>query len=213
MSAKEELLRAVEEGEQDRAVSLVQELLEAGEQPAELVEELTRALRRVGERFERFELFLPEMMMAADAMTAVMAVLGPRLGAAGQATSRGKVVIGSAKGDLHEIGKDIVITMLKANGFEVVDLGRDVDALQFLKAAEEVNADIIGISTLMTTTMPGAAAVIKLLEDRGVRSRYRVMVGGAPTNAEWASEIGADGWAPDAVQAVTLAEQLVRRDA
>jgi methylmalonyl-CoA mutase cobalamin-binding domain/chain len=138
-----------------------------------------------------------------------MGVLTPELAKSGDVKSKGKIVIGAPAGDMHEIGKDIVATVLKANGFDVVDLGPDVNSLDFIKKAKENEADIIAISALMTTTMPGVTEVIELLKEKGIREKYKVIVGGAPTNEEWAKTIGADGWAENASQAVELVNKLI----
>lgn len=205
----DKLIQAVVEGDKDSAGILAKEAVVSGVDLESLVEKLTDAMRVVGDKFERFEIFLPEMMQSADAMMAAMDVIGPKLAEGGNVRKKGTVVIGSAAGDMHEIGKDIVITVLKANGFEIVDLGADVDPLEFVTKAKEAQADIIGISALMTTTMPGAAEVIELLKENGLRDKVKVMVGGAPTTQEWADSIGADGWAENASQAAELAEKLI----
>jgi trimethylamine corrinoid protein len=150
------------------------------------------------------------MMMAAEGMMAAMDVYAPLLEQMGGITDRGTVVIGSPKGDMHEIGKNIVKLVLRANGFKVVDLGPNVDAAEFIKQAEEARAAIIAISALMTTTMPGAKQVVEILNDKGVRGQYKVIVGGAPTTSDWAEQIGADGWAEDAPKAVELVEKLIK---
>ncbi|MCL6450891.1 MAG: cobalamin-dependent protein [Acetobacteraceae bacterium] len=209
MTAKENLISAVAEGRTEDAEAGARQALSEGLDVHALVQELTAAMREVGARFERLEIFLPEMMASAEAMMAAMEVLRPALeGGAGDA-ARATVVMGTTRGDMHEIGKNIVGVMLKANGFQVVDLGPNVDPLVFIKRAAEAGAAVVGISTLMTTTMPAAREVIELMKEYGVRDRYKVMVGGAPTSAAWAKEIGADGWAEDAAGAAALAMELV----
>jgi methanogenic corrinoid protein MtbC1 len=137
-------------------------------------------------------------------------VLQPRLaGTASAATDRGVIVIGTVKGDVHEIGKDIAITMLRASGFTVHDLGRDVDALDFVRRAEETRADIIGVSALMTTTMPAQKEVVDILAAKSLRDKYHVILGGAPVTAEWVAEAGADSWGEDAGKAAKLLEQVM----
>lgn len=206
----QKLVGAVQAGQAEAALAAAEEALQAGHDAKALVDELTVALREVGERFERMEIFLPGMMLAARAMQEVMARLEREL--AGQAQTRekkGVVVLGTVQGDIHEIGKDIVATLLRAHGFEIHDLGSDVEPLEFVRRAEEVGADIIGASALMTTTMPAQQEIIQILQDKGVREKYHVAVGGAPVNQEWADEIGADSWGENAARAVVIFEQVI----
>ncbi len=151
------------------------------------------------------------MMLASDAMVEILKILEPKLKEEGSDldTKSAKIVMATVKGDIHEIGKNIVITLLNANRFEVVDLGSDVDSLDIVKAAEREKADLIGLSSLMTTTMLGQKEVVEILNEMNLREKFKVIVGGAPTNQEWADRIGADGWATDAASAVRLAEKLV----
>ena len=199
------------EGDEDAAKAAAQECLAAQISPVEAVEVgLRDGLRIVGEKFERLEVYLPEMIMAADAGNAVMAVLEPAMEAGGEnASSPGTVVIGTAKGDIHTIGKNILTMLLRLAGFKVHDLGEDVSAIAFMEQAKRLGADIIAISALMTSTMPGQREVIRLLNDVGERDSVRVMVGGAPVTQEWADEIGADGYSETASGAAALAMQLV----
>lgn len=149
-------------------------------------------------------------MLAARAMQGAMGVLRPRLLESGAAMAkRGVIVVGTVKGDVHEIGKDIATTMLRAAGFEVHDLGRDVNALDFVRRAEEVQADIIGASALMTTTMPAQKELVDILVAKGLRDKYHVILGGAPVTSEWVEEAGADSWGEDAGKAVTILEQAM----
>lgn len=203
------LLQAVMDGEETVAAESAQKIVDGGIDLQEPIAKLTETMRVLGKQFEDFEIFLPEMIMAADAMTAVMRIFEPVLLASGKAEKKGVIVLGAAPGDMHEIGKNIVKTVLTTAGFRVVDLGKNVQVMDFINKAEEVNADIIGISTLMTTTMPGASDVLKLLSDKGLRDKYKVIVGGAPTNGEWANRIGADGWSGSAPDAVLLANRLL----
>jgi corrinoid protein of di/trimethylamine methyltransferase len=211
--ALNELRLAIEQGDEAGARQGAEAWLEAGGDPMKAVERgLREALRTVGEKFERLEVFLPEMMMAADAGNAVMEVLEPAIAEAGRhAESPGTVVIGTAKGDIHTIGKNILAMLLRLSGFEVHDLGEDVAATAFLEEAKKRDADIIAISALMTSTMPGQRDVVSLLRDTGSREAYAVMVGGAPTTQEWADQIGADGYAETASGGVELAFRLVDR--
>jgi corrinoid protein of di/trimethylamine methyltransferase len=195
------------DGEFDDIRRRVQQGLDDGLDPGTILDEgLIPGIRDVGEQFRRYEVYLPEMMMAADAWQEGMDLLEPLLAAQGQKSeTKGRVVLGSVMGDVHSLGKNIVATMLQTSGFEVVDLGIDVPAVKFVEEAEKAKADIIALSALMTTTMPQQRDVIDYLEARGNRAQYYVMVGGGPTNAEWAREIGADGHGQTAADAVNLA--------
>jgi len=212
MTTKEKLVEAMKSGDAAASVELAQKILAERVPAAEVVEALIVAIRLVGEQFERFEIFLPEMMLSSNAMVEILKVLEPRLKEESPLAniSSGKVVMASVKGDTHEIGKNIVMTLLKANRFNVVDLGADVDSLEIVKTAEREKADIIGLSALMTTTMLGQKEVVDILKDMKLREKFQVIIGGAPTNEEWAERIGADGWAGDAAGAVTLAEKLIK---
>ena len=162
----------------------------------------------VGARFKRNEVFVPEVLVAARAMNAGMAILEPRLVEIGNEPV-GRAVIGTVKGDLHDIGKNLVAMMLKGAGFEVCDLGVDVEPEAYLAKAEEIGADIIGMSALLTTTMPGMKNLIDLLEEKGLRDKSIVMIGGAPVNESFAQEIGADYYTPDAASAAETARDAV----
>ncbi|KPJ83910.1 MAG: hypothetical protein AMS17_16910 [Spirochaetes bacterium DG_61] len=212
MSLTNDLNSAVKEGNIDESANLVEKILAQGTSASEVLDVLTGAIREVGDAFERFDIFLPEMMMAADAMIEVMKVLDPALKEEGKGTieSSAKILMASVKGDIHEIGKNIVITMLTANGYAIFDMGADVDSLEIVKIAEREKANVIGLSALMTTTMPGQKEVIDILNDMGLRDRFKVIIGGSPTSQEWAREIGADGWAKDASEAVKVVEKLIR---
>jgi corrinoid protein of di/trimethylamine methyltransferase len=166
----------------------------------------------VGEQFARGQMFLPDMIASAEAMRAAMSVLDPELRK--QGTERplaGTVLLGTTKGDIHEIGKILVGTLLTAHGFRVHDLGVDVAGEKFAAKAKELNADIVGVSALLTTTMRNQKSVIEALERSGLRSQVKVMVGGAPVTRRWADEIGADGYAPNAMAAVALAKELMQQ--
>lgn len=167
-------------------------------------------MEHVGREFARRAMFLPDMMASAEAMKAAMNVLEPRLKSCGmERPSAGTVVLGTAKGDIHEIGKTLVATLLTANGFTVHDLGVDVSGERFVEAARTLKADVVGVSALLTTTMRGQKAVIEALTKDGLRSGVKIVVGGAPVTRQWAEEIGADGYAKDAMSAVTLVRSLV----
>jgi dimethylamine corrinoid protein len=167
-------------------------------------------MNEVGVLFERGKLFLPHVMMAADAMSAGVELLQDELGSGeGAAEKLGVIVNGTVEGDVHDIGKAIVSTMLQAAGFEVHDIGRDVPLQNFIDKAKEVNADMIGLSALMTTTLQGQKEVIELLKENGMRDGIKVMVGGAPATDAWAKKIGADCYAENASEAVTKAKELL----
>ena len=210
MSTVDELVKAVQEGNAPQAADLAARALEEGADAAGLVDSLSAAMRAVGDRFGTGEIFLPELMLAARAMQKATEVLQPALlaSAAGSA-NLGVIVLGTVKGDVHEIGKDIAITMLRASGFQVHDLGRDVDPLDFIKRAEEMHADIIGASALMTTTMPAQRELVDILVAKGLRDKYHVILGGAPVTAEWVAETGADSWGEDAGTAVKVLEKAM----
>jgi corrinoid protein of di/trimethylamine methyltransferase len=210
MSTLDKLVLAVEDGDAAQASTMALAALDEGADVAALVERLSGGMRAVGDRFGSGEIFLPELMLAARAMQSAMRVLEPRLLESGATTAKhGVVVVGTVKGDVHEIGKDIAITMLRAAGFEVHDLGRDVNALDFVRRAEEVRADVIGASALMTTTMPAQKELIDILVAKGLRDKYHVILGGAPVTPEWVEEAGADSWGEDAGKAVTVLEKAM----
>ena len=203
--------QSIIDGDEEAAAAVAQQALDAGIDPLEAINAgYVAGMSYVGEQFAEGEMFLPDMMLAAEAMKAAVAVLEPEMTRRGtQRTMLGKVVLGTVKGDIHEIGKNLVATMLSASGFEVYDLGVDVPFDKFIEKAREVNADIIGMSALLTTTMTGQRTVIEMLDDMGLRPKVKVMVGGAPVTRSWAAEIGADGMSEDAMGAVALAKKLV----
>ncbi|MBN1955974.1 MAG: corrinoid protein [Anaerolineae bacterium] len=205
--------QAVIDGAPDRATSATESLLASGADPLELVENtLSPAMDKVGRRYEEGDYFIPDLVMAGEAMKAAMALLGPALKARQQVrSSPGTVVIGTVEGDIHEIGKSLVATMLEAAGFVVHDLGVDVPAADFVGKAQETNADVVGLSALLTTTMRNQQAVIEALAEAGLRSRVKVVVGGAPASPEWAERIGADAYAENANEAVQVVRRLVSR--
>jgi corrinoid protein of di/trimethylamine methyltransferase len=204
------LCQLVASGKKDESVVLAEKLLGDGVDAFKVISSLTDAMGLVGERFSRLEIFLPEMMQAGDAMAAAVEICRSKMPASDAAKSRGKVILGTVKGDLHEIGKNIVKLMLEANGFLVKDLGYDVDSLAFIKAAEEMGADFIAASSLMSTTMPHQKEIVDLLKDKGLREKYKVVIGGAPTTQEWADEIGADLYCYDAGSTPALMSELLK---
>jgi corrinoid protein of di/trimethylamine methyltransferase len=198
--------QAIIDGDAEKSAALAALTLDKGMDVLEVIEKgFVEGIREVGRLWEEGELFLPELVIGADAMKKAMDVLQPALeGGRGQ-DSLGHVVIGTIEGDIHDIGKTLVATMLAANGFEVTDLGADVPVSKFVETAAEKKADWIAISALLTTTMPGQKKVIEQLAEKSMTG-IKVMVGGAPCDEQWASEIGADGYAGDAVAAVALAK-------
>lgn len=207
--------QSIIDGAPDTALGLAQEAVAAGVSPLEAINNgYVPGMHDVGEQFARGQMYLPDMMASAEAMRSAMAVLEPELKRQGaERFMAGVVVLGTTKGDIHEIGKILVGTLLKAHGFRVHDLGADVSGEKFAAKARELGADIVGVSALLTTTMRNQKGVIESLEKEGLRSQVKVMVGGAPVTRRWAEEIGADGYAKDAMSAVTLARELMEEKA
>ncbi len=206
----EQLCKAVESGDREKSGELAQTLVDSGTAPLDIISALTTVMGKLGERFSRLEVFLPEMMMAGDAMAGVVQMLAPRLKEEAPGSTRGTIVLGTVKGDLHEIGKNIVRLMLESNFYDVKDLGVDTDAVDFIKSAEEAGAQLIGASALMSTTMPHQKEIIDILKEKGSREQYKVVVGGAPVGQEWADEIGADLYCPDAGTASSMIDKLIK---
>jgi corrinoid protein of di/trimethylamine methyltransferase len=212
MSAEmyEKLAQALIDGEPEDAEELAKQALDQGLDPLTCINEgLTKGIQRVGDLFSSGEYFLPELIIGAEAMKKALAVLEPAMVGDQSREVVGRVVLGTVEGDMHEIGKTLVGTMLIANGFQVFDIGVDQSAEQFVAAVKENNADIVGASALLTTTMLQQKKLIEALEEAGLRDQVKVMVGGAPVTTNFSSEIGADGYAEDAISAVDLAFRLV----
>lgn len=212
MSDNNEIIAAILEGDEARVKLQVLEAVDRGSSANDIMNDcLIAAMDIVGKKMESEEMFIPEVLMSAQAMEAGVAVLKPRL--TGEAAeSRGVVVIGSVFGDVHDIGKNLVKMMLEGAGFDVIDLGVNVKPEEFLAAVRDNNANIVGMSALLTTTMPVMKEVIDALEENGLRRRVRVLVGGAPVNDAYAEEIGADACGTDAGAAVRIAKSLVYED-
>ncbi|PWH20274.1 MAG: cobalamin-binding protein [Ardenticatenia bacterium] len=205
----ESIYDAVLNGDAKKAAAETEAALKAGIKAEDILHKACiPAMTEVGRLFEEGEKFVPEMLISARAMQAAMNILRPELVKADVKTL-GKVVIGTVQGDLHDIGKNLVKMMLEGAGFEVIDLGVDVSAQKFVDTAREQNADIIGLSALLTTTMPGMKTTIETLKEAGLHGKIKVMIGGAPITQDYADEIGADGYAPDASSAVRKAKQLL----
>ena len=205
---------ALIDGDPDVTIELVQKALDAGMEPMTIVRSgLMAGMNVVGENFSSGEFFLPDLIIAADCMKKAMELIEPELVMRQQSIETpGIVVIGTVKGDIHEIGKSLVATMLSANGFKVIDLGVDTPSEKFIQTVKESGANLVGLSALLTTTMTMQREIIKGLKEAGIRDQVKVMVGGAPVTRSWAEEIGADGYAEDAMGAVNLAKRLVGKE-
>jgi trimethylamine corrinoid protein len=207
----EQLSFSIIKADKEMARQAAREVIEQKMDPVEAIEKgLSRGMEIIGDRFSKMEVFLRELLMAAQTFDAAMEVLEPEIAAQKrEVTARGTIVMGTVKGDVHSIGKDIVVTMLRTGGFEVHDLGVDISPLSFVDAAQKNHADVIALSSLMTTTMPGQKEVIEVLREMGLKDQYRVIVGGGPVNQQWADQIGADGYGATATDAVSLAKGLL----
>jgi len=203
-----EAKKSIRDADKGKAQELAKRAIAEGLDPLEVINKGFRAgITEVGDLFGRGELFLPELILSADAMKGATDILTSALPEG--AKKRGKVVIGTAQGDIHDIGKSMVVSFLQANGFEVYDLGRDVEMQKFIDKAKEVDADIIGVSALLTTTMSMQKTLIQELKKVGLREKFKVMVGGAPATQRWADRIGADAYGVDAADAAKKAMELL----
>lgn len=207
--------QSIIDGAPESASNLARQAIEDGLPPLEAINlGFVPGMTEVGGRFAQRQMFLPDMLASAEAMKAAMVVLEPELKRAGtEAPVAGTVVLGTTKGDIHEIGKTLVGTLLTAHGFKVVDLGVDVSGEQFAAKAREIGADVVGVSALLTTTMRNQKSVIEALDSAGLRPKVKIIVGGAPVTQRWADEIGADGYGKDAVSAVALVKTLLQKRA
>lgn len=209
----QEMRRSIVDGASESAEALARAALASGLAPLIAIDDgFVPGMEHVGQEYARRTMFLPDMMASAEAMKSAMKILEPELRKQGmERPSAGTVILGTAQGDIHEIGKALVGTLLTASGFCVHDLGVNVGGETFARAVCDLKADIVGVSALLTTTMRGQKTVIEVLTHEGLRSRVKVMVGGAPVTRQWAEEIGADGYAKDAMAAVALARSLMDR--
>lgn len=209
MSESGRLYESILNGNAKDAVAIVQQALDHGGDAMELVaKQMIPAMDEVGKRFECEDYFVPELLLSARAMKAALELIRPLLASSG-AQPAGRVVIGTVKGDLHDIGKNLVASMLEGGGFEVHDLGADVPAEKFIEAVNSRRADIVALSALLTVTMPAIRSTIEALKRSGLRDRIKIMVGGAPVTEQYAREIGADGYSENASAAVALARRLM----
>jgi len=206
-----EMAQSITDGESEKAAELAKQAIAQGIDPLDAINKgFVAGVNFVGDQFSCGNMFLPELVMAGEAMKAAVAVLEPEMTRRGtERKMLGKVVLCTVEGDIHEIGKTLVGTMLAATGFQVFDLGVDVPVMKVVEKAREVKADIVAMSALLTTTMVHQKDVIEALEDIGIRSNVKVMVGGAPVTQEWVKQIGADGYSEDAIGAARVAKQLL----
>lgn len=209
MAFYEDLEESMLDGDDERAVEITEAAIADGMDPMDIIQKnMVPILDDIGEQFSRLELFLPDLIMAADVATAVKDVIASKLSKT-DGESSGKVVIGTVQGDVHDIGKNIVATLMEVNGYEVHDLGNDVKPYDFINTAREVGADLICLSSLLTTSMPYMEDVLKTLDGLGVRDQFKVLVGGGPVSAEWAASIGADGYSEDANECIELCRKIM----
>ena len=206
----EELSRSILELDSQKTLAYARKALDLGFDPFEVIDRgLSKGMKEMGERFARGDIYIPHLVLAADIMNESLKILKPKLQTKERERTVSKVLIGTVHGDIHDLGKNLVATMLTASGFNVVDLGRDVPTMIIIEKAKEYKPDIIGLSALMTTTMLEQRKVIDSLKDAGLRNNVKVLVGGAPVSSEWAREIGSDGYAENALEAVKIAKLII----
>uniref|UniRef100_A0A7C1GBR1 Cobalamin-binding protein n=1 Tax=Thermofilum adornatum TaxID=1365176 RepID=A0A7C1GBR1_9CREN len=211
-NASEVLYRAIVDGDDRLASDATQKLLEEGLSPREIISNiLVPAMRHVGELYEKGEYFIPELVASAEAFRASMDVLRPHIKGSSDVPVTGVAVFGTVRGDIHELGKNLAAAVFEAEGFQVIDLGVDVPPERFAEAAEKYNADVVGMSALMTTTMLEQRNVIEELKKRGIREKVIVIAGGAPVTEEWVREIGADVWGRDAFESVRIVKEMLAK--
>jgi len=206
-----EMAQSIINGQEDQAADLAKKAIAAGIPPLDAIDKgFVKGVDEIGERFSCGDAFLPELVMAGKAMKTAVKILEPELKRqGGDRKALGKVVLGTIEGDIHDIGKTLVGTMLSASGFEVIDLGVNVPVIKLVETARELGADLIGVSALLSTTMRRQKDVVEAVADLGLAGKIKVIVGGAPVSEKWARDIGADGYSQDAVGAVALAKTLV----
>ena len=207
----EEISDAIVNLDKDKAIDLAKKAVNDNLNLVEVIEKgFGVGLKRIGDLWNEGEFFLPELMVGGNIMQEALNILMPHLKQKGDTFSKGKVVIATIEGDIHSIGKTIVGTMLSANGFEVYDLGADIPANKIINEAIEKEADIIGVSALLTSTMIGQKKIIELLKEKKIRDKFKVILGGAPVTQNWTEDCGADGYAPSAIEAVNLVKSLIK---
>lgn len=198
--------------DKNQVLSLVDERFGSGQPPVDIINTLTQGLEEIGDLFSKDELYIPELVFSGQIFEASMKKLSPHISAKDAAQQRkGKVVIGTVEGDLHDLGKNLVAAMIRNSGFEVIDIGKDVPTEKFIEIVLDNKPDVLGVSALLTTTMKMQAEVIEALKKDNLRNDLKVIVGGAPTSPEWAEEIGADAYGSDAIHAVRVVTRLARR--
>ncbi len=206
-----ELNKEVQIGDADKVKQLIQKALDQGVSAMDILEKgLRSAMEEVGKKFETLEIFLPEMMSAADTMKAGVEILQPHLESGSEGGKLGSILLGTVEGDIHDIGKNIVKIMLEGVGFEIMDLGFSVPTLSFVERVKETGPNMLAMSALMTSTMVHMPRVIQFLKDRGLRDKVKVIVGGAPVLPDWAKEIGADGYGDNAAEAIKIAKEMIK---
>jgi len=209
----ERIKKAIIEGNKDKAEMLAREALEGKLDLMEVIERgYIQGIQKVGELWEKGEYFLPELITSAECMKGAMAILNPEMKKSERRKGfKGKIIIGTVEGDIHDIGKNLVAGMLSANGLEVIDLGADVKLEKFIERADEEKADLICLSALLTTTMLGQKKVIELAKKKNARDKFKILVGGAPVSQKWADDIGADGYGENAIAAVRVAKEVIKK--
>jgi trimethylamine corrinoid protein len=207
----EEISEAIVNLDKEKAIELAKKAISENLNLVDVIEKgFGDGLKRIGDLWNEGEFFLPELMVGGNIMQEALAILMPHLKQKGDTFSKGKVVIATIEGDIHSIGKTIVGTMLSANGFQVYDLGADVPAEKIINEAIEKDADIIGVSALLTSTMIGQKRVIDILKEKNLRDKFKVILGGAPVTQNWTNDCGADGYAPSAIEAINLVKSLIK---